>query len=186
MTLALPPTRFTPQDLLSVEDEGLFELVNGKLVEKQMSSLASRTAIIVGARLTRFIESSRSAGLLFSEQTFQCFPRSPEMVRRPDIAYVVPERAADVPDEDHFHFPPNIAIEVISPGNRMNEFEEKLADYRSAGIKLVWEVNPTFRFIRIHRLDGSTTRLSESESITGEEVLTGFSMGVKELLPPVE
>jgi len=35
----------------------------------------------------------------------------------------------------------------------MNKFEEKLCDYRSARIKLVWEINPTFRFLRIHRLE---------------------------------
>ena len=34
MTVAAP-TRFTPDDLLRLDDDGLFELVGGKLVEKR-------------------------------------------------------------------------------------------------------------------------------------------------------
>jgi Uma2 family endonuclease len=55
MTIADAQTRYTPDDLLSLESEGLFELVDGQLVEKTMSSVASKTAGIVIARLFNFL-----------------------------------------------------------------------------------------------------------------------------------
>ncbi len=80
---------------------------------------------------------------------------------------------------------PDLAIEVISPGDTINDFEDKLIDYRWAGIKLVWEVNPTFRFVRVHRLDDTITFLRENDTLTGEDVLPGFSAKVKELMPAI-
>jgi len=44
MTTAVSTPRLTPDDLLRLEDEGLFELVDGRLVEKQNSYLATLTA----------------------------------------------------------------------------------------------------------------------------------------------
>ena len=186
MTLASMPTTFTPEDLLRLEkDEGLFELVDGKLVEKPMSFLANRTASLIIRRLGDFAEKTH-AGEVVPEQTFQCFAHEPGRVRIPDVAFVAAARAAEIPDEGHARIAPDIAIEVISPGNKMYEFEEKLLDYQKAGIKLVWEVNPKFRFIRVHRLQVAPERLEEADILTGEPVLPGFSILVKELLPPVE
>ncbi len=53
----------------------------------------------------------------------------------------------------------------------------------SAGVKLVWVVNPDARNIRIHRPDHSVTELIGSDTITGESVLPGFSAKVADLLP---
>ena len=152
MTVAATPTRFTPDDLFGLEKDGLYELVNGKLVKKPMSFLANRTAAIIIRRLGDFADNTQ-AGVVVSEQTFQCFPHDPGLVRIPDVAFVSTEMAAAIPDEGHVRIPPDIAIEVISPANKINEFEKKLLDYRKAGIKLVWEVNPKFRFVRVHYLD---------------------------------
>jgi len=59
-----------------------------------------------------------------------------------------------------------------------------LEDYRKAGIPLVWEVNPKFRFIRVHYLDRAPERLKETDTLSGAPVLPGFSVVVKDLLPP--
>jgi Uma2 family endonuclease len=185
MTLANPKTRYTPDDLLRLEDEGLFELVDGELREKQMSSLASRTAGIIGARLFYFTEASKSGDVVYPEQTFQCFPHNSDLIRRPDVALIVASRVAAVPEEGHVPVAPDLAIEVISPNDKMYEFEEKLLDYQMAGVKVVWEVNPKFRFVRVHHPDRNSHFLLESDTLTGDPVLPAFSVLVKELLPPV-
>ena len=64
------------------------------------------------------------------------------------------------------------------------KFERKLFDYRKAKVTLVWEVNPKFRFIRVHFLDRPPERLEETDTLTGTPVLPEFSVLVKELLPP--
>jgi Uma2 family endonuclease len=174
--------RLTPEDLLRLEDEGLFELVDGKLVEKRMSSLASRTAGIITARLVSFAAQGKLYAV-YPEQAFQCFPHAPDMIRRPDIAVVVADRVAGVPEEGHVPVAPDVAIEVVSPSDSVYELDEKLADYRAAGIKLVWVINPKARVVRVHRPDHSVSQLEEGDTLSGELVLPGFSARVSELLP---
>ena len=182
MTMVSPVASYTPEDLLELD--GLFELVDGQLVEKPMSFLAGETASIITFLLRSYLQAN-PGGRLSSEATFRCFPQDPDLIRRPDIAFIAAARAKSVPDEGHVTIPPDLAIEVISPGDKINDFEDKLADYRSAGIKLVWEVNPTFRYVRIHHPDRSTVLLEENDTLTGESVLPGFSVKVGHLMPAV-
>ena len=182
MTLVAATRQFTPEDLLDLSGDKLYELVDGQLVENQISFLAGACT----AEITYFLKDHlrhTPAGWLVSEVTFQCFPHNPDMVRRPDIAFISAGRAASVPDEGHVRVAPDIAIEIISPGDKINDFEDKLADYRSAGIKLVWEVNPTFRYVRIHHPDRTTMLLEENDTLTGESILPGFSVKVADLMP---
>lgn len=184
MTIPSPPISFTPEDLLNLEKDGLYELVDGKLVQKPMSFLANVTAVIVARRLGDFVDEA-DAGAVASEQTFQCFAHDPNCVRIPDIAFIAATRVPRIADEGHVKIPPDIAIEIISPGNRINDFEEKLVDYRKAAIPLVWEVNPKLRFVRVHYLDRPPVRLEESDTLNGDPVLPSFAILVRDLLPPV-
>src|SRR5438309_2598483 len=147
MTTVAAHPRYTPDDVLRLENEGLYELGDGQLVEKPMSSLASETAGIVTARLVSFLSASRG-GAVYPEQSFRCFPHDPDLIRRPDIAVVVTSRLSGVPEEGHVPIPPDFVIEVVSPSDLAYEIDDKLAEYRTAGVKLVWVLNPKGRVLR--------------------------------------
>ena len=185
MTLATPQSRFTPQDLLDLDSDLLYELVDGQLVEKKMSSLASETAGIVTAELRVFLKKSRG-GKVYPEQTFQCFPHDPELIRRPDVAFVSCDRVGGVPKEGQIGIAPDLAVEVVSPNDKIYELNRKLADYRGAGIKLIWVIDPDSRKIMAYRMGHSVAEFPETETITGESVIPGFSILVKDLLPELE
>ncbi len=175
-------TRSTPDDVLRLEDEGLFELVNGKLLDKSMSSLASETAGLITIELGVYLKQA-SVGKIYPEQTFQCFSNDPDLVRRPDIAFIVTDRLTQVAGEGHVKIAPDLAIEVISPNDKIYDLDGKLDDYWSAGVKLVWAVNPKFRWIQVHRPDRTMTELHETDTLTGEPVLNGLSIAIIDLLP---
>ncbi len=102
-TLTLPASAdalYTPEDLLELDGDGLFELVDGKLLEKRMSFLAGKATICIAYSLKKYLETS-PVGEAVSEVTFQCFPNNPSQVRRPDIAFVAAERAAAIPPQGH-------------------------------------------------------------------------------------
>jgi Uma2 family endonuclease len=183
MTVTSAPTRFTPDDVLQLENEGLFELVDGQLVEKKTSSIASKTANRIAFHLSVWTQDFEK-GEVFPEQTFHCFPNDGNLVRRPDVALILAERLGGVPDEGHVPISPDLAVEVISPNDKIYELDARLIDYRSAGVKLVWVVNPDSRTVRIHRLDHTVTELLETETLAGESLLAGFSVLVQELFPP--
>jgi Uma2 family endonuclease len=102
------------------------------------------------------------------------------------VALVLAGRVVAVPEEGHVPIPPDLAVEVISPNDKIYEFEEKLVDYQMAGVKVVWEVNPKFRFVRVHHPDRSSHFQMESDALSGDPFLPGFSVLVKDLLPPPE
>jgi Uma2 family endonuclease len=185
MTLAAPQSRYTPDDVLRLEDQGLYELVDGKLVKKEMSSLASRSAVLISTQLENYVKTSKSLACVYAEPSFQCFAHDPELTRRPDVALIIASRLAAVPEEGHIPIAPDLAVEVISPNDKIYQFEEKLVDYQRAKIPLIWEVNPKFRFVRIHRLHRDAERLNESATLTADPVLPGFAVVVSELFPPV-
>jgi Uma2 family endonuclease len=185
MTLLEPPiqkARSTPDDVLALEDQGLYELVDGKLVEKMMSSVATETAGLVTGHL--FVHTySKRLGKIYPEQSFQCFSIPPDQVRRPDIAFVTAERATAVEPEGHISVVPDIAIEIVSPNDKIYELDEKIEEYRSAGVKLIWVVNPNSRKVTIYRPDHTVTELLQDDILKGESVLPDFAVPVRELFP---
>jgi Uma2 family endonuclease len=62
--------------------------------------------------------------------------------------------------------------------------EEKLGDYRQAGVRLVWVIYPEARTARVHRIDGSVSYLVEDDELCGEDVLPGFGCLLRQILPP--
>jgi Uma2 family endonuclease len=183
-TLAQPPqqARFTPEDVARLEDQGLYELVGGQLVEKSMSPLANASAGLVTFELLKWCKTGRG-GTVLPEQTIQCFPADAELVRRPDVAYFGLEGSARVEETGHVTVPPDLAVEVISPNDTIDELEEKIVEYFAAGVKMVWAVHPKFRWVRIHRPGVPLSELREADTLTAEPVLPGFSVAVRDLLP---
>ena len=174
--------RHTPDDVIRLEEQGLYELVDGQLVEKGMSSLANETVGIITFRLGMYREQT-SAGKIYPEQSFQCFPHDPELIRRPDISFVATARLSGVAEEGHIKIAPDLVVEVISPNDKVYELEEKLQNYRSAGVKLIWIVNPKHRWVRVFTADRTFTELNENDPIIGGDVLPGFAATVRDLLP---
>jgi Uma2 family endonuclease len=182
MTIVSPTSLFTPDDVLALEDKGLYELVDGKLVEKGRSPLANCTAGLFTSKLVVHCRPGR-LGAIYPMLSFQCFRGHPDRFRRPDVAFITADHLSGVDDEGHVRIAPDIAVEVVSPNDKIYELDTKLIDYHSAGVKLVWVVNPSTRTLRIHRLDHSLTELVGNATLSGESVLPDFSAKLSDLLP---
>ena len=71
-------------------------------------------------------------------------------------------RVADVtivrggmPAEDIFTTPPEVAVEVLLPEDRIAAIQERIDDYLGFGIPCVWVIDPETRRAWIHTSDGS-------------------------------
>ncbi|QEH38369.1 hypothetical protein OJF2_69700 [Aquisphaera giovannonii] len=176
---------YTPDDLLSMPDSKGFELVRGRLLAHDTGAESSWVGGKLFGRLGRFTE-GRGSGWSFAAGTgYQCFPHDAGMVRKPDLSFVKEGRLpGDMAPRGWITVPPDLAVEVVSPKDRASELEEKLADYRIAGIPLIWVIYPETRSVMIFRRDGSMARLLESDSLSGEDILPGFLCPIREILPP--
>ena len=172
----------TAEYLLKAGDQRLYEVVDGVVLEKQMSSLAGKTTIAISSRLYAFVEAN-GLGDLYSEVSFQCFANLPGRTRRPDIAFVSADRVDEVPPDGYVPVRPDLAIEVVSPNDLLIELNRKLIDYRSAGIPLVWVVHPELRIIQVHRLGRPMAELTDTDTLGGDDIIPGFSATVGDLIP---
>lgn len=77
---------------------------------------------------------------------------------------------------------PDVAIEVLSPGNRPGEILAKIADWLTAGTRLVWVIDPERRLARVYRHDGTEGLVAATETLSGEDLLPGFACTLDAIL----
>ncbi len=98
----------------------------------------------------------------------------------PDIAFVSTDRLpAD--RSKAFQFPPDLAVEVVSPTDTIYRIDEKVLAYLEAGTQLVWVIQPTSKTVTVYRSETDITLLTRNDTLTGEDVIEGFSCQVAEL-----
>ena len=180
-----PCREITPEELLMMPDESHYELIDGQLVERNTSVLSSLVAARVSCILGNHCDERNLGWVLGSEVGYQCFSWKPRRVRRADASFIRIERysLARASEEGHVSIAPDLAVEVLSPNDLAKELNEKLEDYRRAGVKLIWVIDPELRILDIHHPDGTSRRLHEGDEITGEDVIPGFRCLVSAFFP---
>lgn len=189
MSTAETKTLYTPEDLLTMPDNGIsYELVDGQLVERPMSVLSSLVGGILHHLLLAHCLANR-LGLVWPQETsFQCFPDAPNKVRKPDTAYIRHGRITQeqVMTEGHCSVAPDLAVEVVSPNEEVYDLDQKVQEYLNAGVRLVWVINPQQHTVHVYRADGSTAFLREKGELDGEDVVPGFRVPVRDIFPSPE
>jgi Uma2 family endonuclease len=176
------PTLLEPEELEHMPEADYYELVDGRPVEKYTGAKSDAVALSVGVMLFQFVRPHRLGHVYGSQTGYRCFPHRLNLVRIPDASFVAKGRLPDDTSPDgYILIAPDLAVEVISPNDTYEEIEEKVADYRKAGVKLVWIVSPKSQTVLIRRLDGSAAEVGPSGELSGESVIPGFSVPVTEL-----
>lgn len=158
------------------------ELVRGRLVVREPAgSTHGIVAMNLGIELGIFVRRT-GIGAVFAAETGFKLAANPDTVRAPDVAFVARER---VPPRGARGFPalaPDLVVEVLSPDDRPGAVLAKVADWLSAGTRLVWVVDPERRHARVYRADGSEALVMEEGTLDGETVLPGFSCSLDAIL----
>lgn len=176
--------RYTPADLLKMPDNNNIELVNGELVEKPVSALSATVEANVSGYLHAFCIAHKTAVVLSSTNGIQCFSDDPNKIRKPDVSvYRVERFTREHLMEGWVSIPPDLAVEVVSSRDEFAEVAEKVEEYLTVGVQLVWVIDPENQLIYVHRQDGSVAKLHKNDELSGEDVLPGFTCKVVELFP---
>ena len=173
----------TADELFMMKDDGFrYDLVKGEL--RKMSPPGSEHGVVI-VRLTvalgRHVEEN-DLGEVFAAETGFKLASNPDTVLGPDVAFVSNEKIppTGIPVA-YWPGAPNLAVEVISPGNTRREIEEKIAEYLAAGVSLVWIISPKHRTVVVHRANAEPVTLTESDTLEGQDVVPGFQYNVARL-----
>ena len=155
------------------------ELINGELRTMAPAGYEhGRVTMKLGRLLANFVATHHLGDVLGAETGFK-LRTSPDTVRAADVAFVAAARIP--PGSQTYGFwegGPDLAVEVISPGDTAEEVEAKIDDYLNAGTSIVWIVNPMRRTITVHRKGRDVDVLREGDTLSGDDVIPGFQCAV--------
>lgn len=173
----------TAEELLLLPKEGMrYELVKGEL--KQTAPAGFEHGIVIAKltwRLGQHVE-THNLGVVCGAETGFKIGHDPDTVRAPDIAFVSRERLAQIGITKKFWAgAPDLAVEVLSPGDTIAEVEEKIAEWLDAGASAVWVVSPKLRTITLYRSLTDVVTLTENDELSKQDVVPGFRCRVAEI-----
>jgi Uma2 family endonuclease len=168
-----------------VDDDGLYEIIDGKRVEGPPMSIKSvRVATKLVGELLQF-NKTHNLGEPVIEMLFR-LPLERDRRRRPDVAFVSFTRWAKgrVPENDNaWEVAPDLAVEVVSPTDRAEDVMEKVLEYFQAGVELVWIIYPRLQLVYVYESLIKVRGLTAADTLDGGNVLPGFRTPVAALFP---
>ena len=170
------PTTMTLEEFLG-SDLDDYEYVEGELIPMSATSLEhGRIGANVCSYLRSYVRENRLDALVFIQTGF----RIGERVLRPDVAFL---SAAGIPADlrKASPVPPDLAVEVVSPSDKLYSVIEKAFIYLNAGTRLVWVIEPVAKTVTVYRSETDMTLLRPGDTLTGEDVVEGFACQVAAL-----
>ncbi|HVF56513.1 MAG TPA: Uma2 family endonuclease [Pyrinomonadaceae bacterium] len=173
----------TAEELLRLpRGKSRYELVKGEL--KTMSPAGEEHGVVImnlAVPLGHYIKAN-DLGVIYGAETGFKIATNPDTVRAPDIAFVRRERIEQSGIQKGFRpGAPDLAVEVVSPGDTFEEVDQKVEDWLKAGTGAVWIVNPKLRTVTIYQSLTEVTVLSEKDELEGQRVVPGFRCKVSEI-----
>ena len=170
----------TEDDLRAMPEDGQkYELVDGEI---RVSPAGDRHGFIAAqlvALLVPFVK-QRKLAFVFSDAGFRLPSGN---VRSPDASFVATGRFPDdkVPD-DWGSVAPDLAVEIVSPGDRPRHVLDKVGEYLEAGVRLVWVVDPRHERAVVYRSVSDVRELGPDDAFDGEDVIPGLRFVLRDVL----
>jgi len=173
-----PKTLLSFEDFAALPDDGAkHELNEGVLVTMPPPKPRhGECQLTLGSALREFVL-SRNLGRVFTESGYRL---TPETVRAPDVSFVGNARLQN-PDE-YFEGGPDLAVEIVSPGDDASDLRQKIQQYLDAGTSIVWVVYPRSRQIEIHTPGKTIRTLGLDDTLEAAGLLSGFVLPVRAVL----
>lgn len=171
----------TADQLFHASNLGRCELLRGEL--NMMSPAGSEHGMIAAelAAVLRDFVKPRGLGVVLGAETGFRIAENPDTVRAPDVAFIRANRIDGRLPKGFFPGAPDLAIEVLSPDDRAGEVFRKVQDWLEAGSAVVWVVDPKTQTVTVYGADRRALMLTSAETITGGDLLPGFSTPVAEI-----
>jgi Uma2 family endonuclease len=177
----------TGEELLDHPEWGHCELVRGKVIPVTPPRYEHGIVTFsVAYHIGSFVKRKR-LGKVTAADAGIYIARDPDTVRGPDVAFFSRARLKREPHPAGYStVPPDLFVEVVSPGDRWSELDGKVDEYLAAGVRLVWVVDPTRRKVHVFARKRPPLVLQGKQSLDGEDVLPGFKLSLGKLFADLD
>jgi Uma2 family endonuclease len=172
----------TAEQLMTIEEYAKLpdngrptELVRGRVVDTNVPQ--SRHGVVcvnVCAILRQFVK-QHNLGRVLSNDAGVITERDPDTLRGADVSYFSYSRLPrGQMGLGYFPVPPELVVEVRSPGDRWPRILQKVAEYLNAGVDVVCVVDFIAETVRVYDAEGLDRTLHVGEELTLPTILPGF------------
>lgn len=149
-----------------------FELIEGELTVMEPGGAEhGAVAAMVAALLLPYVREN-DLGIVFGAETgFVLVPGNKPTIRAPDAAFVSRENVDRLGRTDKY-WPeaPDLAVEVVSPGDSFSAVNEKALAWLEAGTQVVIVADPALRTVTVYRPGEVLTRRGQEAVDVGDVV----------------
>ena len=172
----------TADELLAMPNNARRELVRGEV--REMAPAGSNHGDVTnrfGYLLSRHVY-DRDLGKVFAAETGYRLQRNPDTVRGADVSFIAKSRIPkDGTPVGFWPGAPDLAVEVVSPGDTVEEVGEKVVEYLSAGTLMVVVITPRRKTVTVYRPGGNPIILREGDVLDAADVVAGFQCNVADI-----
>ncbi len=177
-------TTMTTEQLLSIPDDGIErDLIRGELREKTMTK-RNRFHTRTVSRITYLLETWLArqpfpCGEVHTGEVGTILRRDPDTTVGIDVAFFSAQTIAQQTEQTTLvEGAPRLAVDVLSPSDKLEETRAKVIEYLEAGVDLIWIVDPYFQTIQVHRRGAAPVTYNRDHRIDGGDVLPGLDFAV--------
>lgn len=175
------------REFMALPDDGnCYEIVNGELVNVGNSGMEhGNIGLFLGGLIEIFVR-QHNLGVTCDSST--AFKMKDGNKRSPDISFVAKERLIGLKriPKGFFDGAPDLAVEIISPGNTFEEMHNKIEEYFESGTKLLWVIHPDEKFVLVYHSPQPDCLLRGNDVLDGEDAILNFKVSVSELFRTLE
>jgi Uma2 family endonuclease len=172
--LARKKRAWTDEELEALPKDGYkYELLDGELIMSPAHARHGEICMRLGGLLLNFAD-RKGLGKIYDSSTG--FRLAPDILLSPDVSFVSKATLKKIliaPDK-FLLGAPDLAVEVLSPSDRLQQVHRKLDRYFEHGVRLVWWVDWAKEQVHIYTPDSVNALTRPNDVLSGGDVLPGF------------
>jgi Uma2 family endonuclease len=105
-------------------------------------------------------------------------------IRSPDAAFISKQTISKLlphQKKGFYQVCPDFVIEILSDSDSLDPLKEKMTEWMSNGCQLAWLINPQKKKTIIYRAKEQTEEIDFAVPLSGENLLPGFQINLKEI-----
>lgn len=188
-TTTTPPKLWTSDDLFALRrnksvDRWIFrgELRESEVTKRDPSH--SATVVNCGTILNVWLRTCpEPRGRVYGGEAYFRIRQNPETNVGIDVALSSPGQRVNTKKKASFvDGPPVLAVEVLSPYDKVKEVDDAIEEYLDCGVAEVWIIDPYDDTLTLYRKDQEPKFYTKSDTFSGDPaVLPGLSFPIAEL-----
>lgn len=182
MTISIEKKVWTDEEFMALPQDGhRYELVNGEVIDIGNSGMEhGGIGSFLGGLLAIYVRQNKLGAVCDSSTAFSLKNGNK---RSPDVSFVARERLKGLKcaPRGFFQGSPDLAAEILSPSNTVEEIHDKIVEYFENETRLVWVIHPDEKYVLVYHSSEPDRFLRPPDQLEGEAIVPGFSMAVADL-----